>query len=290
MGAARKGDAAKVKALVEQGVDVNAKTPQGTTALGLAADNGHLEVVQLLLRHKADVNGKDLLGFTPLGQALSKKHTAVAKALLEAGAEGAENALGRAAWTGQAELVQTILNKRKVKPEVISQALNWVQPQQGEVQKVLIKALLEAGGPAVENALLAAARTGKVDLVREVLARAKPKAEALTKALEATPAQHVEAQKLLLDAVLQAGGEAVHTALNERRRQGAGRGGPGRVSQGEAPAGRTQQGPGRQFRGPARGPETTARRRGSRNAPGGAARGCEDSAILCRHLRGRGRV
>jgi hypothetical protein len=43
--AARKGNAAKVKALVEQGVDMNAKTPQGTTALGLAADNGHLEVV-----------------------------------------------------------------------------------------------------------------------------------------------------------------------------------------------------------------------------------------------------
>ena len=43
--AARKGDAAAVKALLDAGVDVNAKTRYGATALSYACDKGHVEVV-----------------------------------------------------------------------------------------------------------------------------------------------------------------------------------------------------------------------------------------------------
>ena len=41
--AARKGDAAAVTKLLEDGVDVNTKFRYGTTALSFAADHGHLE-------------------------------------------------------------------------------------------------------------------------------------------------------------------------------------------------------------------------------------------------------
>ena len=40
--AARKGDAAAVRRLLDAGVDANAKTPYGATALSFAAEKGHL--------------------------------------------------------------------------------------------------------------------------------------------------------------------------------------------------------------------------------------------------------
>src|SRR6266851_7571982 len=57
--AARKGDARTVRAMLAQGVDVNAKTEYGATALSFAADKGHLDVVKVLLRYNADPNIKD---------------------------------------------------------------------------------------------------------------------------------------------------------------------------------------------------------------------------------------
>src|SRR5437870_2711119 len=57
--ATRKGDVEAVKALLAKGVDVNAKTEYGATALHFAADKGHVEVVKVLLANKADVNVRD---------------------------------------------------------------------------------------------------------------------------------------------------------------------------------------------------------------------------------------
>src|SRR5213592_1321904 len=57
--AARKGDAAAVKTLLDAGVDVNTKYRYNRTALSYAADRGHVAVVKLLLERGADVNVKD---------------------------------------------------------------------------------------------------------------------------------------------------------------------------------------------------------------------------------------
>jgi hypothetical protein len=46
--AARKGDAAAVRGLLDEGVDVNTKFRYGTTALSFACDRGHLDVAKLL--------------------------------------------------------------------------------------------------------------------------------------------------------------------------------------------------------------------------------------------------
>src|SRR6476619_8143328 len=70
--AARKGDAAVVKKLLDEGVDVNTKFRYGATALSYACDRGHLDVVKLLLDRGADANVKDTFyGATPLTWAVN---------------------------------------------------------------------------------------------------------------------------------------------------------------------------------------------------------------------------
>src|SRR5919205_1953261 len=88
--AARKGDAAEVKALLDRGADVNAKFRYGATALFKAAERGNTEVVKLLIERGADVNVKDTFyGATALSWALQKGHTAAVRAILAKSAEEA---------------------------------------------------------------------------------------------------------------------------------------------------------------------------------------------------------
>jgi len=65
--AARKGDAATVKRLLDEGVDVNTKFRYDATAIFYACDAGNLDVVKVLLDKGADLTTKDTFyGFTPL--------------------------------------------------------------------------------------------------------------------------------------------------------------------------------------------------------------------------------
>ncbi|MEK6324932.1 MAG: ankyrin repeat domain-containing protein [Acidobacteriota bacterium] len=121
--AARKGDAAVVKALLDKGVDVNAKTRYGATALSYACDKGHLEVAKLLIERGADVNAKDTFyGEAPLGWALSKGHAAIVKLLLDKGAAGIERALIEGVQGGNVEIVRVVLEKGGVKQEILNNA------------------------------------------------------------------------------------------------------------------------------------------------------------------------
>ncbi|MFL5343103.1 MAG: PQQ-binding-like beta-propeller repeat protein [Gemmataceae bacterium] len=137
--AARKGDVAAVKAALDAGADVNARTPYGATALSFAADKGHGEVVKLLIARKADVNVKDTFyGATPLTWAVSRGHPAVVGLLLEAGATGGESILTSAARRGQMDTLKVVLEKGKPKPEALSAAL--AAAEKPEVKELLQKA------------------------------------------------------------------------------------------------------------------------------------------------------
>jgi len=85
--ASEKGDVEKVKKLLEEGADVNAKDFLGFTSLHLAASNGHFNVVKLLIEKGADVNAKVRGGSTPLHLAASNGHFNVVKLLLEHGSD-----------------------------------------------------------------------------------------------------------------------------------------------------------------------------------------------------------
>ena len=64
--AAKVGDAAKVRELIEAGADVNWRTDFGYTPLMFACDRGHLAVVKLLLEKGSDRHAASKEGSTAL--------------------------------------------------------------------------------------------------------------------------------------------------------------------------------------------------------------------------------
>jgi len=104
--------------LLSKGVDINAKTKAGWTALHVASSQGHLDVVQtLLLANGVDIDSKTNIGATALYAASVKGHRDVVHAMLEKGAD--VSAQTKDGWTalhvasseGHLDLVQTLLEK-----------------------------------------------------------------------------------------------------------------------------------------------------------------------------------
>jgi len=160
--AARKGDAAAVKKLLDDGVDVNTKYRYGATALFYACDHGHVEVVKVLLDKGADLTVKDsYYGLTPLMLAVSPaqkrrpEHTEIAKLLIARGAPGKDGALGGAIDAGDAALTRFILDSGGISASNLSEALETAKAG----NKTEIVGLLEqAGAKAPEDFKLDAAQ------------------------------------------------------------------------------------------------------------------------------------
>jgi ankyrin repeat protein/transglutaminase-like putative cysteine protease len=77
-------DEAKARKLIENGVDVNKRTPYGTSPLQRAVDADFRDIVELLIAKGADVNAKDNWDWTALhGAIYSSKDTAEIKAMAE---------------------------------------------------------------------------------------------------------------------------------------------------------------------------------------------------------------
>ena len=85
--AAKVGDTVKLKQLIDQGADVNAKTDKGTTALMWAAYQDHVEFVKVLIDSGVDVNEKTKDGWTALMDAAIEGHAEMLKILIDAGAD-----------------------------------------------------------------------------------------------------------------------------------------------------------------------------------------------------------
>jgi len=113
--AVRNRDTAAVRALLGAGVDVNAVSPDGATALHWAVHWEDLETIERLVRAGANVNAANDLAVTPLLMAASSGNAAIVHMLLEAGADanaalsGGETALMLAARAGDLAAVRALL-------------------------------------------------------------------------------------------------------------------------------------------------------------------------------------
>lgn len=99
--AIRRGDVQIVRALLEQGTDVDARDRYGQTALMLAAHAGHREVVEILIAHRVDLNITAKFGLSALMLALIAGHEEVARFLARAGADLSLRGTGAPGFAGK---------------------------------------------------------------------------------------------------------------------------------------------------------------------------------------------
>ena len=180
--AAEELDRENIRALLEQGADVNAPQVDGMTALHWAAYRDDLETVKLLLEAGADVRAANRYGVTPLPLACTNGNAAMAELFLESGADpntalpGGETALMTAARTGKAGVVKALLSRgadvRAKETRRGQTALMWAAAEgHADVVEELIRAgadvhaRLESGF----TPLLFAVREARIGVVRVLL-------------------------------------------------------------------------------------------------------------------------
>ena len=113
--AARQGDPATVRTLLQQRIDPNAIDGDGSTALHWASHHNDLELANLLLQAGANPNATNDLGVTPLWPACLNGSGPMVRRLLEAKANPnaalllGETLVMTASRSGSAEVVQLLL-------------------------------------------------------------------------------------------------------------------------------------------------------------------------------------
>jgi ankyrin repeat protein len=128
--AVRAGDAARVKALLDQGVPVDAKARYDRTPLSFAAARGNVEIVRLLLERGADVKAKDTFyGATALDWAADSGNPEIARLLLAKGAGPAAEILMGGARKKNLALVEVALATGTIGPDDLSFALQRAEAE-----------------------------------------------------------------------------------------------------------------------------------------------------------------
>jgi ankyrin repeat protein len=161
--AAMKRDAAAVRALLAQKVDVNAPDAQGTPALHAAVRVDDLEMARVLLAAGATATLANRYGVTPLTLATTNGNPEMMRTLLAAGADpnavdpAGDSMLVIAARVGVLEAVQLLIDRGAVvdaKDAVYQQTALMVAVREGH--PAIVKALLDQGA-----AVNAKTRTGQ---------------------------------------------------------------------------------------------------------------------------------
>src|SRR5215470_19876218 len=214
--AAKAGDRAAVRSLLNGIPQKVIAGPEGTAALVWAASRNDLEMTDMLLRAGADAKNPNEFGATPLYAAAAEAELPMAQKLLAAGADpntgllSGETALMQAARRGNVEIVQALL-AAKADPNAKEKnggqnALMWALSQK---QSAVADALIRAGADANAGSkndftpMMFAAQQGDVDSIR-ILLRAGAKlngfeAGTVTPLIIAAAMNHVEAVDLLLN-------------------------------------------------------------------------------------------
>ena len=211
--AARAGDAATLRVLLEQRVDVNAQEPDGSTALHWAAHRGAAAAVGLLLGAGARVGMANQYGVTPLSLAAANGNAAVVERLLKAGADpngalpGGETVVMTASHAGRTEAVQVLLahgadvNARESTRN--QTALMWAA---AEGHADIVRVLIQAGADirAVSRGPLSPKGITDGESINK---RVAPRVDVFTPLQFAVHAGRIEAARALLEAGADIGGE-----------------------------------------------------------------------------------
>ena len=176
-------DAQTARALLDEGIDVNASRADGVTALLWAAHWDDLDTADLLLRAGANVNAADDHGVTPLSRASENGSTAMVEKLLEAGADA--NAVQTsgltplmiASRTGNMAVVEAFLARgadvNATTEQTQSTALMWaVEMPHPNIVRVLLDAGAEARTSTVKGftPLMHAAGNGDIEMAKTLIA------------------------------------------------------------------------------------------------------------------------
>ena len=167
--AAHRGDAAEVERLIRAGANVSLASNYGATPMSEAASAGDAAVLALLLKAGADANSPNAEGETALMEVARTGNLEAAKLLLKHGAEvnaveqwGGQTALIWAAAQNQPEMVKLLI-KHHANVNVRSVVRDWERKVTAE------------GRPKDMNRggltpLLYAAREGYIDVAKNLLA------------------------------------------------------------------------------------------------------------------------
>ena len=179
--AAKKGDAMKIKSLIDLGVDINYEGSSGCTALHLATDCGHEAVVRLLLDNGADPTAKSSEGRTPLHSAARTGNPAVVRLLLKkvvdiyAKDPTGSTPLHIAAYNGQESVVQILLEKHPLIEVAGPSGFTALHVAAFNGQSAVVRLLVEMGADLEarsdtgRTALQLAAERGHEAVVRHLL-------------------------------------------------------------------------------------------------------------------------
>ena len=115
--AAQKGEMEKIKLLIQQGVDVNARDYEGNTPLYFAVDTGKIATMQLLIKSNANVHAINHKGMTPLHLAALRGNKDAVELLINRNANvHATNNMGNtplhlAVLLGNKDAVELLINR-----------------------------------------------------------------------------------------------------------------------------------------------------------------------------------
>lgn len=175
--AAASGDVETIRGLLKRGIDVDARSILGETALMAAAECGHAALVTALLEAGADVEARSKAGTTALMHAALNDHAEIVTILLSQGAktdteEDRQTPLMFAASRGHIEIVELLLAAGADVDAKESHDMTALMFAAGEGFLDVARALLAAGADVkIKNtdgytALTIAGLAGQTEMIR----------------------------------------------------------------------------------------------------------------------------
>jgi len=206
--AAQLGDLEKVKAFLEEGMDVNAKDENGQTSFHIAVSNNHKDIAELLIKQGADVNAKDKYNYTPLYYAMFNIDKDMVRLLVNNGAdvnitpEKDYTPIYYAVWMENLDIVKLLVDKGAkfdVKVLIDDMTALHYAALQGSID--MVELFISKGVDT--SSLHMAAFMGNLDRVKELIEKGieidKKDEAGWTALFWAACAGHTEVAKFLID-------------------------------------------------------------------------------------------